>query len=169
MASFSVCIIWRAGQIGSLPHTHLSHSFIPATDHLTHSNLELERLSTIPGGVKLFAISQCPCNKIIICLITRFLVGVEVEPCTCMCNLSGVLKTDHNSGGPHWDPLTHWTLTNVLRRLKKFSAISTTRVKVLAQSLFENTDPVPKAVAVALEIPITASAEDIRLKIGGKL
>ena len=43
-------------QFGSLSNTHLSNSFIPTSDNLSLSKIELERFSSISRRVKLFAI-----------------------------------------------------------------------------------------------------------------
>lgn len=47
-----------ASQLGTLPDTHLGYSLIPTTNHFLFANFEFERLSSVPGGVKLASICQ---------------------------------------------------------------------------------------------------------------
>jgi len=55
-----ISIVGTAGELGSLPDTHLSNTLIPSLDDLSLSQLELEWGSPVPGGVKLLAIGQGP-------------------------------------------------------------------------------------------------------------
>lgn len=64
----AICIVRRTDQLGPLPHAHLGHTFVPSFDHFSLANAELEGLATIPGGVKLLSIFQCPCVVYYDCL-----------------------------------------------------------------------------------------------------
>lgn len=43
--------------------SHLTYTFIPTTNHFTSSEFESEGYSSVPGGVKLFAIGQGACSE----------------------------------------------------------------------------------------------------------
>ena len=64
VAALSIGIVWRAGQLGALADTHLCHTLVPAFDHLTCTQLELEWLPTITRGVKLGTIGQSTCSVV---------------------------------------------------------------------------------------------------------
>merc|ERR1719320_1889306 len=49
----------RDGQLGSLALGHPGNTLVPSSNHFTLPNVELERLSTIPGAVNLLAIGEC--------------------------------------------------------------------------------------------------------------
>merc|ERR1719320_689492 len=46
-------------QLGSLALGHLGNTIVPPSNHFTLSNVELKRLSAIPGAVNLLAIGEC--------------------------------------------------------------------------------------------------------------
>ncbi len=74
IAALSIGIVRRAGQLGTLADAHLCHALIPSFDHLTCTQLELERLPTIARGIKLGAVGQSACSvvKQIIILYCHF-------------------------------------------------------------------------------------------------
>jgi len=60
MTPLTVRVVGRTDEVGPFADAHLGHPFVPSSNHLTLSNLELERLSSVSRRVKLLAIGQGP-------------------------------------------------------------------------------------------------------------
>jgi len=58
VATGAIGVVWRAGEGGTFSDAHLGHTFVPSLDDFSLADDKLERLSAVPGGIKLLPIGE---------------------------------------------------------------------------------------------------------------